>query len=221
MQAERQPTYPLLYSAQGFRYCDLLLAAPESCAWRCSVQGRFDPAAVAAAQTCQLVAERATQTLDWMAQNNMSLLAIALNHLTLGRAALFAAILAGHPLAPCQASLKLAVDGLRRAGYMEVLARGLLTRAWLSAHTGHHTGPDSAQADLDEAWDIAEAGPMPLFMADIHLHRAGLFHHITPYLWQLPTYDAQEARRLIEKHGYLRRMGDLEAVEQALAMKPK
>ena len=33
MQAERQPAYPLLYSLRGFRYCDLLLAAPERAAW--------------------------------------------------------------------------------------------------------------------------------------------------------------------------------------------
>jgi hypothetical protein len=222
MQAESQPDYPLLYSLGGFRYCDLLLAAPQACAWRCSVQNYFDPVAAHAlgqAHTCQLVAQRAAQTLEWMVQNNMALLDIALDHLTLGRAALFAAILAGQPLATCQASLKLAVDGLRRSGNMDDLPRGLLTRAWHAAHTGHHIGPDSAQADLDEAWDIAEAGPMPLFMADIHLHRAGLFHHITPYPWQSPTVDAQEARRLIEKHGYLRRMGDLEVVEAAIGIK--
>ena len=34
MQAERQPDYPLLYSLQGFRYCDLLLAAAERAAWQ-------------------------------------------------------------------------------------------------------------------------------------------------------------------------------------------
>lgn len=34
MQQERQPDYPLLYSQQGFIYCDLLLAAPERAAWR-------------------------------------------------------------------------------------------------------------------------------------------------------------------------------------------
>jgi hypothetical protein len=33
MQQERQPDYPLLYSLSGFRYCDLLLAAPERAAW--------------------------------------------------------------------------------------------------------------------------------------------------------------------------------------------
>ena len=220
MQAERQPAYPLLYSLPGFRYCELLLAAPQACTWRRSVQNCFDPLAVDAlgqAQTCQLVAQRAAQTLAWMEQNNMSLLTIALDHLTLSRAALFAAILAGQPLALCQASLKLAVDGLRRAGYTDYLARGLLTRAWLFATTYHHTGPDSAQVDLDEAWEIAEAGPMPLFMADIHLHRAGLFHHIMPYPWQSPADDLETARRLIEKHGYLRRMADLEVVEAAIA----
>ena len=222
MQAEMQPAYPLLYSLPGFRYCELLLAAPQACAWRCSVQNCFNPLAVAAlgqAQTCQLVTQRAAQTLAWMEQSNMSLLDIALDHLTLGRATLFAAILAGQPLAPCHASLKLAVDGLRRSGNMDDLPRGLLTRAWLFATTCHHTGPDSAQTDLEEAWEIAEAGPMPLFMADIHLHRAGLFHHITPYPWQSPAVDAREARRLIEKHGYLRRMEDLAAVEQAIAIK--
>ena len=101
----------------------------------------------------------------------------------------------------------------------DYLPRGLLTRAWHSTHTNHHTGPGSAQADLDEAWGIAEAGPMPLFMAEIHLYRVGLFHHITPYPWQSSAKDAQEARRLIVKHGYLRRMGDLEAVEQAIGIK--
>jgi hypothetical protein len=211
MQAERQPAYPLLYSLAGFRYCELLLAAPQTCAWRCSVQG-FDTVAVDAlgqAQTCQLVAQRAAQTLAWAEQADMDILSIALNHLTLGRAALFVAILASQPIAPCQASLKLAVDGLRLAGDTTYLPYGLLTRAWLSAHTAHHIGPASAQADLDEAWAIAEAGPMPLFMADIHLHRAGLFHHITPYPWQSPAFDAQEARRLIEQHGYLRRTAEL------------
>ena len=248
MQADMQPDYPLLYSIGGFHYSDLLLAVPEAIAWQYSAKGYRGlpgiggeiPSANTAAQptrmpaappgsvqgdvvrqiqTCNMVSQRAAQTLAWAEQNNIDILTIALDYLTLGRAALFAAILAGQPIGPCQAALKLAVDGLRRAGYMNVLPRGLLTRAWLFAHTSHHIGPDSAQTDLDEAWEIAEAGPMPLFMADIHLHRAGLFHHITPYPWQSPADDAREARGLIEKHGYLRRMADLAAVEQAIGIK--
>lgn len=34
MQAEQQPAYPLLYSVQGFQYCDLLLAGFERAAWQ-------------------------------------------------------------------------------------------------------------------------------------------------------------------------------------------
>jgi len=36
------------------------------------------------------------------------------------------------------------------------------------------------RSDLDEAWEIAERGPMPLSLADIHLHRARLFHADNP-----------------------------------------
>jgi hypothetical protein len=57
----------------------------------------------------------------------------------------------------------------------DFLPCGLPTRAWLRSLTGARTGPESAQSDLDEAWEIAERGPMPLFLADIHLHRARLF----------------------------------------------
>ena len=34
MQAEWQAQYPLLYSLQGFRYCDLRLGGAERAAWR-------------------------------------------------------------------------------------------------------------------------------------------------------------------------------------------
>ena len=56
---------------------------------------------------------------------------------------------------------------------------------------------------------------MPLFLADIHLHRARLFHAVTPYPWESPQKDLAEARRLIEKHGYGRRSDELEEAEEA------
>jgi hypothetical protein len=108
------------------------------------------------------------------------------------------------------------VSGLRRAGTVEFLVLGLLTRAWLRSLTGQATGPDSARSDLDEAWEIAERGPMPLFLADIHLYRARLFFRDKPYPWQSPQHDLAEARRLIVKHGYLRRKEELEDAESAL-----
>ena len=108
------------------------------------------------------------------------------------------------------------MSGLRRAGTVEFLVLGLLTRAWLRSLTGQATGPDSARSDLDEAWEIAERGPMPLFLADIHLYRARLFFRDKPYPWQSPQHDLAEARRLIVKHGYLRRKEELEDAESAL-----
>jgi hypothetical protein len=88
----------------------------------------------------------------------VGLLTIALDHLTLGRAGLYVAVLEG--LAPgqldfCRESLQLAVDGLRHAGVKTFVVGRLLTRAWLRSLTGALTGPESAQSDLDEAFDIA------------------------------------------------------------------
>jgi len=48
-------------------------------------------------------------------------------------------------------------------------SRGLLTRACLRFVRGD---TDGCRADLDEAWEIAEPGPMRLHMADIQLYRA-------------------------------------------------
>jgi hypothetical protein len=168
------------------------------------------------------VSRRAAKMFDWRLPSH-SLLDIALDHLTLGRATLYAAILEGNPLDqldPCRVSLEYAVDGIRRSGMQDYLPRGLLTRAWLRFLTGAHTGPDSAQSDLDEAVEIAERGPMPLHMADIHLHRARLFglskDRPASYPWTSPQDDLAKARRLIKKHGYGRRKEELEDAEAAI-----
>ena len=73
MQKKRQVEYPLLYSLSGFQYCDLLLG-----------QGKYRD-----------VQDRAAQTLEWAHQADLSLLTIALDHLSLGRAHLFEALQKG------------------------------------------------------------------------------------------------------------------------------
>jgi hypothetical protein len=140
----------------------------------------------------------------------------------LGRATLYAAILESvtpDRLDFCRESLQRAVDDLRRANMQGYLVRGLLTRAWPRAVTGACTGSQSAQEDLDEAWEIAERGPMPLYMADIHLYRARLFglsqNRPATYPWESPQHDLAEARRLSEKHRYSRREEELVDAEAA------
>ncbi|MEO8382804.1 MAG: hypothetical protein ABI779_24310 [Acidobacteriota bacterium] len=233
LQAESQPAYPLLYSLAGFRYCDLVLTDAE----REAANGEGALRKEEWIALCRAVAVRAVQTLQWVNDARADLLSIALDHLTLGRAALYGAILESHsdrgepaqPSSPPPTSgesqrgftsaatdLDQAVSGLRRAGQQDQLPRGLLTRAWLRGVTGQRTGPESAQGDLDEAWEIAERGPMPLFLADIHLYRARLFFREAQYPWQSPQHDLAEAHRLIFKHGYLRRKEELEDAENAL-----
>ena len=178
------------------------------------------------------VTDRATQTLKWVTEGNLGLLTIALDHLTLSRAALYASLLSGSeisdsasPSSHQSSEIEAAVSGLRRAGEAIWLTAGLLTRAWQRSLLGQTTGPDSAQSDLDEAWEIASRGPMRLFMADIHLYRARLFGRMkveggrmkdTEYPWESVEHDLGEARRLIEKHGYGRRTEELEDAEAAL-----
>jgi len=268
MQAERQAAYPLLYSIQGFRYCDLLLAQAERAAWQVQLGCAGDsPAPVGdppaeieaiirrrpgrsanwpapfianggsaqgtrqqvvlpnAVADCLAVEQRGAKMFQWRVASD-SLLTIALDHLTLGRAQLYRAILEQSDIQLLNSDLshiEHAVDGLRRAGRADHLPRGLLTRAWLRSLTGARTGSESAQSDLDEAWEIAARGPMPLFFADIHLYRARLFGRsggasgdawpefgAEKYPWQSSWNDLAEARRLIENHGYFRRKEELE-----------
>ena len=212
MQGKVVPDYPLLYSLGGFRYCDLLLDAPERAAWNLTLHSSI-PNLSSMSESCRAVAHRAAQTLKWAKQNNACLIDIALNQLIVGRVALYQAILDRSSLDSCHVYIQHAVEALRHARRIDHIPLGLLTRSWLRFRDDARIGPESAQSDLDEAWEIAERGPMPLFLADIHLHRARLLHALKPYPWESPQRDLAEAKRLIEKHGYLRRMEELEDAE--------
>ena len=107
---QRQPEYPQLYSAQGFRYCDLLLALGEN----------------------QQVLQRAQYALA-ISELNKWLLDIALDHLSLGRAHL-----QQQQLEPAQQHLDQAVKGLRDASQQQYLPLGLLTRAELHRLQGDY-----------------------------------------------------------------------------------
>jgi hypothetical protein len=220
MQAERQLAYPLLYSGAGFRYCDLLLMEAERAAWRHGLQLKMENRELQTIlEACRAVSERAAQTLKWVTTQNW-LLDIALDHLTLGRTALYRTVIEESEIRDLKSEIEMAVDSLRRSGNMDDLPRGLLTRAWLCFLA---SDADGSRADLDEAWEIAERGPMRLFMADIHLYRARLFHGVTPYPWDKdeqgkprgPKDDLAAARKLIEQSGYHRRDEELADAEEA------
>jgi len=194
-------------------------------------------------KACREVEQRAAKNFERRLPSD-SLLAIALDHLTLGRAALYRAILEHSPLSSRHSLLEAAVTGLRNAGQQDYLVRGLLTRAWYSfaKASEHRLHDDEANAsncltkakdDLDEAWEIAKRGSMKLFMADTLLYRARLFGGVKSeerrvkskdeggivkderaYPWASAKEDLAEARRLIEECGYWRRKEELEDAEK-------
>jgi hypothetical protein len=212
MQKEWQPEFDLLYSLQGFLYCDWLLAPAERAAWNALLHGTgFQPVQDehgegGIASLCSQVERRGTTTLTWVTENRMGLSSIALDHLTLARVGLIRAILS-NPLLPKPAldlaHVAHAVNGLRNAGQLDDLPKGLLTAALYRFVRGDDA---AARAGLDEAQETAERGPMPLYLADIHLHRARLFRD---------RAELAKARDLIQQHGYGRRNDELEDAEAA------
>jgi hypothetical protein len=156
-QKKRQPEYPLLFLFQGYYYCDLLLAKREWAAAR----------------------DRASRTLQWVRSQNL-LLDIARDTLTIGRAHLGLALASA--ALPASATtrddagaghvrLGEAVEGLRSAGQMHQVPLGLLARAAFRRSVGDW---DGAARDLDEVEEVAEPGPMRLFLCDMALERARL-----------------------------------------------
>ena len=64
-----------------------------------------------------------------------------------------------------------AVEGLRASGQYDYVARGLLARAALRRAVGDWAG---VARDLGEAQEIAEPGPMRLYLCDIALEQTRL-----------------------------------------------
>jgi tetratricopeptide (TPR) repeat protein len=142
MQVEQQPDYPLLYSAPGYQYCDLLVAAGEA----------------------REVLRRATQLLEW-ASARRTPLEIALNHLSLGRVHLAAT---PPDLNAAESHLWAAVDGFRASGLTDFVPRGFLARA--AFHRMRDELP-SAWKDLDTVQTLVRRHGLRLFEADLALEQ--------------------------------------------------
>jgi TIR domain len=210
LQKERQPKLDLLYSFQGFQYCDWLLASAERAAWQALLRGRGSQSATDERtwydqSTIWDEVERSAKAAQVIARRDHWLLDIALNHLTLARAELVRATLSGPLPQPTldPSHVAAAVNGLRDAGRTDYLPKGMLTAALYHFVRGNAA---SARAALDQAQEIAQRGPMPLYLADIHLHRARLFRD---------RAELAKAHELIEKHGYVRRQEELEDADAA------
>ena len=183
LQQQHQPEYPQLYSHAGFHYCNVLLTMGES----------------------QQVLQRAQQTLIWAKQAGGSLLDIALDHLSLGRAHL-----QQQQLASAQQHLNQAVEDLRASGAQHHLPRGLLARAELYRQQGDY---GKAEKGLQEVLEIAERGEMQLHLCDYHLAMAKLLQTRTDQALDQNqpaiTHHLQTAQQIIHQTHYHRRLPEL------------
>ena len=155
---------------------------------------------------------RAEQTLGYEKEDWYSLLDIALDNLSLGRAYLQRAQKGqSGDYAQSETHLDQAVTGLRRSGRQDYVPRGLLARAALRRVTGD---TDRARADLEEAASIAEWGGMRLHQADCHLEYTRL--HLAEGKVDQARASLATAKAMVEEMGYGRRDGEVEALENAL-----
>ncbi|MCZ6654320.1 MAG: AAA family ATPase [Planctomycetota bacterium] len=190
MQRQHQSTHPILYSVSGYQFCALLLDL-----------GRHAE-----------VTERASQTLVWHTEEKW-LLDIALDHLSLGRAALIRVQEeAGADFTEAERHLQETLDGLRDAGTQHHLPRGLSARAELYRVTEDFP---KARGDLDEAMKIATRSGMRLFEADAHLEYARL--HLAMGDKEQARTSLAAGKRLVQDTGYHRRDEAVKELEKQLA----
>lgn len=188
-QMEMDPAQPWIRGVPGYYHVDLLIE-----------QEREDEAL-----------ERAWRTLEWARSEGP--FAVALAHLSLGRAHLRAAQRGGGgKLDEAALQLHQAVDALLRAGQQEHVPLGLLARAELHRVTGDLP---RARADLDAASSIAVPGGMRLHEADARLGYARL--HLAANGLDDARLHLAKARELVMATGYHRRDQDLSALEADVA----
>jgi hypothetical protein len=157
-QQAAQAQFPFLYSIQGYWFCDLLLSQRQAAA----------------------ALERASHTLQW-ARAHSSNLTVTLDTLTIGRAHLAEALqnlpeasLGHSALDHARAAstwLREAAERLLASRNNDQIPRGLLARAAFRRAVGDWAG---TARDLDEALEVAEPGPLRLYLCDIALEEARL-----------------------------------------------
>jgi tetratricopeptide (TPR) repeat protein len=154
------------------------------------------------------------------------ILRLALHRLALARAIFEAPQGVGSSSDTIQELLNKSIHELRQSGRHQDIPRGLLAHATLFAAISKF---GDARTDLDEAWEIAERGPMRLHMADIYLYRARLFFREKEYPWKeaknwkgemvndrTPKDDLNDAEFLITTCGYHRRDEELADAKRAI-----
>lgn len=259
LQQEMQPEYPRLYSVWGVRYCDMLLTAGE---WREVQQhvrqnleraeGVHGPSMLEFTLKKLLLGRASLQEAIAKATQASEITsspygpAWELIPMSPESAVCVPRRVRGNekPMQTAKNWLNQAIDGLRNAGTVDYIPRGILARAsyyrW-SLTFAIQQDPDSvttaalsyadqnAWRDLQEAHEIAQRGGMRLHVTDYHLESARLaltllFHphpsHFIPGnrpLKQQAAEHIEKAKHLIKETGYKRRLLEVTYLEAILS----
>jgi hypothetical protein len=199
----RPPDEPPLSSPWLFRLCDILLS-----------QERFREAQELAEQAVAMPADQTT------------LLADALDSLTLGEAGLLQARTNSEFQSVAEGYLDKAERQLRAAGQQQYQPRGFIARARLHRFRGNWI---EAWHELDQARETAERGEMLLHLADFHVEAAWLAlawesavgDRFARELASLGSarYHYHQATKLIAQTGYHRHKQEVKELESSLRTK--
>ncbi|MCB1905755.1 MAG: toll/interleukin-1 receptor domain-containing protein [Rhodocyclaceae bacterium] len=190
----REPRIPILTAFPGYAFCELVLDL-----------GDHQQGLARAKQMLELA------SAPWIVR--VSVFDLALTHLACARALLQTMrALTTRDLADETAHhLQVAVDGLRQAGKLDDIPRGLLVRAAFHAYMG---ASEKARRDLDETLTIAGRLGARLYEVDARLEYARLYLAGGETARALDTL--ARARGSLEKLGYHRRDADVAELVQAL-----
>ena len=168
LQREMQPNIPILYSLQGYEYCDLLLerglaqqVIGRVSAMRKWVPDQGDPLTDALVQLLQgrarlLLLLGSAQTLR---KRNLNVVALFRHLVTVWRNR--ANVVGRH--------FELAMEALRRTNNLDFLVPCLIAQAGVYRLSDEHR---KARASLNEATEIAERSGLKLYMIDCLLETA-------------------------------------------------
>jgi tetratricopeptide (TPR) repeat protein len=220
---------PVFEPVSRFRYCDMVLEESHSVLLKTLLASNAVQSSSSDARKTssgwQLNQDygQCIRSLKWaekaateILRNAKKPLYAGLGHLILGRIALYHTFLTENAevhFTEASSALSAALDELRRAGQLTEILNGLFARLLLLFIQGDLVG---ARSDLDEAWDVAERGPMRLHMADIHLYRARLFFREKYYPWKSSQEDLAAVEKLINECGYHRRDEELADAKRAI-----
>jgi tetratricopeptide (TPR) repeat protein len=193
-----------LHSVAGARYCSLLLA-----------RARTD-------DDRRIILKRATELLQWEKNHNPWKVAVALGHVSIGRALMAMQYQPKKHKKQAQGEIDVAVDIIKKAGAKDEHPRVLVTSAHFYRLSKNY---DRARSDLEDVYEIADRCDMDLYRVDYSIENGHLLlddallkgKPIQQRVLDEVKTNLESALDLIGKQGYHLKDAELSILQARLA----